>query len=79
MEDQDSSPWNRIVITVFRLATTSAPTTALGEVELQTGGPSVESTTNPSFKVSVSKVSPPAAQTDSSTTPSALDALRQAR
>jgi hypothetical protein len=76
---QDSSPWNRIVITIFRMATTSAPTTGLGEVELKRGGPSVGSKTNPSFKVSVSKVSPPAAQTESSKTPSALDALRQAR
>ena len=68
---QDSSPWNRIVITIFKTATTSAPTTVLGELELRRGGPSVESKTNPSFKVSVPKVSPPAAQTESSTTPSA--------
>ena len=68
---QDSSPWNRIVMTIFKTATTSAPTTVLGELELRRGGPSVESKTNPSFKVSVPKVSPPAAQTESSTTPSA--------
>ena len=61
---QDSSPWNRIVITIFRTATTSAPTTVVGEVEVKRGGPSVESKTNPSFKVSVPKVSPPATQTD---------------
>jgi hypothetical protein len=46
---QDSSPWNRILITIFTTATTSAPTTVLGEVELRRGGPSVESRTNPSF------------------------------
>ena len=63
---QDSSPWNRIVITIFKTATTSAPTMVLGEVELRRGGPSVESKTNPSFKVSVPKVSPPAAQSGSS-------------
>ena len=68
---QDSSPWNRIVITIFRTATSSAPTTVLGELELRRGGPSVESKTNPSFKVSVPKVSPPAAQNESSKTPSA--------
>jgi hypothetical protein len=54
----DSSPWNRIVVTIFRTAT-SAPTTVLGEVELKRGGSAVESKTNPSFKVSVPKVSPP--------------------
>jgi hypothetical protein len=56
---QDSSPWNRIVVTIFRTATTSAPTTVLGEVELKRGGAAVQSKTNPSFKVSVPKVSPP--------------------
>jgi hypothetical protein len=57
---QDSSPWNRIVVTIFRTATTSAPTTVVGEVEVKRGRPVVESKTNPSFKVSVPKVSPPA-------------------
>jgi hypothetical protein len=56
---QDSSPWNRIVVTIFRTATTSAPTTVLGEVELKRGGAAVQSKTNPSFKVSIPKVSPP--------------------
>ena len=55
----DSSPWNQIVVTIFRTATTNAPTTVLGEVELKSGGPAVESKTNPSFKVSVPRVSPP--------------------
>ena len=32
---QDSSPWNRIVVTIFRSATASAPTTVLGEIELR--------------------------------------------
>lgn len=56
---QDSSPWNRIVVTIFRTATASAPTTVLGEVELKRGGVAVQSKTNPSFKVSVPRVSPP--------------------
>jgi hypothetical protein len=60
---QDSSPWNRIVITIFRTATISAPTTVLGEVEVNRGGPPVESKTTPSFKVSVPTVSPPAGHT----------------
>lgn len=62
---QDSSPWNRIVVTIFRSATASAPTTVLGEVELRRGGPVVDSKTNPSFKVSVPKVSAPTTQTES--------------
>ena len=56
---QDSAPWNRIVVTIFKSATSSAPTTVLGEVELQKGGPAADSKTNPSFKVSVSRVSAP--------------------
>ena len=56
---QDSSPWNRIVITIFKSATTSAATAVLGEVEVRRGGPAVDSKTNPSFKVSVPKVSAP--------------------
>jgi len=56
---QDSSPWNRIVITIFRTATANAPTTVLGEVELKRGGPPAKSKNNPSFKVAVPKVSPP--------------------
>lgn len=64
---QDSSPWNRIVVTIFRTATTSAPATVLGEIELMRGGAAVQSKTNPSFNVSVPKVSPP--PTESAKTP----------
>jgi hypothetical protein len=63
---QDSSPWNRIVVTVFKSATTSSPTTVLGEIELRRGGPAMDSKTNPSFEVSVPKVSAPTSQTESS-------------
>ena len=63
---QDSSPWNRIVVTVFKSATTSSPTTVLGEIELRRGGPAMESKTNPPFKLSVPKVSAPTSQTESS-------------
>lgn len=62
---QDSMPWNRIVVTIFRTATTNAPTQILGEVEVKRGGPAVDSKTSPSFKVAVPKVSPPATQTSS--------------
>ena len=61
---QDSSPWNRIVITIFATATTTAPTTVLGEIDVMRSGPAVESKTNPSFTVAVSKVSPPAGPGD---------------
>ena len=62
---QDSAPWNRIVVTVFKSATNSAPTTVLGEIELRRGGPAVDSKTSPSFKVSVPGVSGPTSQTES--------------
>ena len=62
---QDSSPWNRIVVTIFRSATASAPATVLGEIELRRGGPAVDSKTNPSFKVSAPRVSAPTPQTES--------------
>jgi hypothetical protein len=62
---QDSAPWNRIVVTIFRTATTNAPTQTLGEIELKRGGAAVDSKTNPSFKVAVPKVLPPATQTSS--------------
>jgi hypothetical protein len=64
---QDSAPWNRIIVTIFRTATTNAPTQILGEVEVKRGGPAVDSKTTPAFKVAVPKVSPPATQTRSTT------------
>ena len=62
---QDSMPWNRIVVTIFRTATTNAPTQILGEVDVKRGGPAVDSKTSPPFKVAVPRVSPPATQTSS--------------
>jgi hypothetical protein len=62
---QDSAPWNRIVLTIFRGATERASTTVLGEIEVRRGGPAMESKTSPSFKVSVPKVSGPTSQTES--------------
>jgi hypothetical protein len=64
---QDDMPWDRIVVTIFRTATANAPTQTLGEVELKRGSPPVDAKTNPSFKVAVPKVSPPATQTRSTT------------
>jgi hypothetical protein len=62
---QDSAPWNRIVVTIFRGPTERASTTVLGEIEVRRGGPAMESKTSPSFKVSVPKVSGPTLQTES--------------
>jgi hypothetical protein len=60
---QDSSPWNHVVITIFKAATAQATTQVLGAVDLKTGGPRVESKTKPAFQVAVVKVSPPPAGT----------------
>lgn len=49
----------------FQMATADAPTASLGEVDLQRGGPAVESKTRPAFRVAVLKVAPPAGQADS--------------
>jgi hypothetical protein len=62
---QDSMPWNRIVVTIFRMATSNSPTEILGKVELERGGPAADSKTNPSFKVAVPNVSLPATQKSS--------------
>jgi len=62
---QDSSPWNRIVVTIFKGATSATPTAVLGEVEVKRGGPPVDSRTNPAFKVAVIKVSTPSSEGES--------------
>lgn len=62
---QDSAPWNRIVVTIFRAATTSTATEVLAAIELKRGGPAVDSKTAPSFKVAVPNVAPPATPTNS--------------
>jgi hypothetical protein len=61
---QDSAPWNRVTVSIFKTATANVPTEILGEIELKRGGAAVESKTNPSFKIAVSRVSPPKAATD---------------
>ena len=76
---QDSSPWNWIVITIFRMPTTSEPTKTLGEVGVKRGAPAVESKTNPPFKVSVSNVAPPATHRESTETQLAKPSSRARR
>jgi hypothetical protein len=51
---QDSSPWTRVLVTVFRM---DPQVETLGEVELKTGGPAVASKTKPVFTIAVTKVS----------------------
>jgi hypothetical protein len=51
----DSSPWNRVIVTIFRMDPQVA---ILGDVGLKTGGPAVESKTKPVFRVAATKVSP---------------------
>ena len=63
---QDSSPWNRMIVTIFKGATSTTTPTALGEVEVKRGGPAVDSRTNPAFKVAVTKVSAPSGDGESS-------------
>ena len=73
----DSAPWNRIVDTIFKSATTSSPTTVLGEIELRRGGTAMDSKTNPPFRVSVPKVAAPTSQTESS--PNAIGSCSSAK
>jgi hypothetical protein len=51
--------WTRVIVTIFRMATAKAPTEELGEVELKTGGPALDTKTKPAFKIAVVKVDPP--------------------
>jgi hypothetical protein len=56
---QDSMPWNRITVTIFRMGTASAATESLGELDLKRGGPAMETKTQPMFKVAVRAVALP--------------------
>ena len=62
---QDSMPWNRIVVTIFRMPTTAASTQVVGELEVKKGAAAVDSKTTPSFKIAVSNVVAPPAETNS--------------
>jgi hypothetical protein len=56
---QDSKPWMRVVVTIFKTPTASHPSQQLGELEVKTGGSAVPSKTTPTFKVAVTRVSEP--------------------
>lgn len=55
----DGSPFNRVVIAVFKSATAKEATTFLGEGEAKAGGPAITLKTKPAFTVSVLKVALP--------------------
>ena len=56
----DSKPWMHVIVTIFKMGTSTDYTKQIGEVDLKTGGPAVASKSTPIFKVAVTKVSPPA-------------------
>jgi hypothetical protein len=56
----DDKPWTHVVVTIFKMATESQATRELGEFDLKTGAPAVQSKTTPVFKIAVTKVEPPA-------------------
>jgi len=59
----DSMPWNRIVVTIFKMATATAATESVGEVELKRGGPAIDAKTTPALKIAVSAVASPSTST----------------
>jgi hypothetical protein len=65
---QDSSPWNRVTITVLKMPTSAEATVILGEADLKAGGPAVTTRTTPSFKIDVTHVAPPANESVRGTT-----------
>jgi hypothetical protein len=60
---QDSKPWTRVIVTIFKMSTATEPTQVLGDVEVRTGGAAVRSKTNPSFRIAVPQVTSPAPNT----------------
>jgi hypothetical protein len=55
----DSKPWNHVVVTLFKLPTTSHASEEMGTVDLKTGAAAVASKTSPSLKIAVTGVSAP--------------------
>jgi len=59
----DSRPWTRLVVTVFRMATSGAPTQEIGSIEVRTGAPAVQTETSPAFRIAVTRVDEPGQRT----------------
>jgi hypothetical protein len=53
---QDSKPWTRVTIRIFKMATAKMSTQQLGDVTVKTGEPAIESQTTPAFKIAVAEV-----------------------
>jgi len=60
----DSQPWHHVVITIFRRPSPDAATQIVGTVELKTRGTPQDARSVPAFKVAVTRVSPPATNSD---------------
>ena len=56
----DSKPWKHVVLTFFKMPTSTHATEELGAVEVTTGGAAVTTKTTPTFKAAVTSVSQPA-------------------
>jgi hypothetical protein len=63
---QDSRPWRRVVVTVFKGATATTTTQQLGDAEVQTGGSPVRTKSTPAFEVAVIEVTPAESPTSTS-------------
>ena len=46
-------PFSKVTVAIFRAATSTEPTSIVGEVQATKGGPAVESKTTPKFRVAV--------------------------
>ena len=55
----DSKPWNRVVVTFFRMPTATHAAEEIEAVELKTGGAAVQMKEKPGLKVAVRTVTEP--------------------
>ena len=55
----DSKPWNHIVLTFFKMPTSTHATEEMGAVDVTTGAAPVSTKTTPSFKAAVTSVTAP--------------------
>jgi hypothetical protein len=53
----DSKPWTRVIVTFFKMPTSSDAGEEIGAVEVKTGAPAVQAKTSPAFRVAVNGVS----------------------
>lgn len=58
-------PFSKVTIAIFKAATSTQPTTIVGEVQVTKGRPAVDSKTTPNFKIAVPKIDAAGAPTSS--------------